>query len=955
MRSARNTRGFVPDLAGTTANPRAGWLGRRPVAALAVVWATAAWLAGAQALPARSADGLDVPLAVRAAAQALGKSERPIELRGTPGGVVYALLPNGAEAIVKEKHNAPVVSVQAFVRTGSVYEGEWLGAGLSHFCEHLMFKGTTRRPTGKLDREIRSVGGEQNAWTTADLTSFYTTCSAAGFAVAVDATVDMLMDATFPPQGVPAEHKVVLKEIERSQDNPDDVLGDAFYRLRFQASPYRVPVIGYPDRFRRVTRDEVYAYYKRRYAPQLTLFVAVGDFDASEALVTIARTAAKWQRTNVAEPAIPDEPPQVAPREVVVTHPLCQVPKLGAGFPIVSPRHPDYPAVEALARLLGKGRSSRLYRAVISERELATDIAAANSGDMMGPWTLEITATLEKGKIAEARAAILAVLEAARRRAPTRAELARVQRQVVAEHTYGQVNAEDVARTLGTDWIACGDLDFQRHLMDRIQALRPDDILRVAQTYLDLQKLSLAVLVPQEKLEPVPRPAAVQESTRAKELQARVAALKSAPDVADAMALDPSQAAGLATFQIRFKSGLRLVVREDATLPLVHVAFACLGGQRWEPAGREGSAALLAAMLDRGTRSSSSHEIDEELERRGAILETSSECDELRLSLQCLRDDLDPLFALSADCLLRPAFSEGELAWSRQQALATSAQEEENLLQLDLKEARPLLYPSHPYGRDLWGTAESLAQITSADLRKLHADWVRPENVAIAVVGDCTAERVVGLARRQVRWPRSIAPFAPPHTVLPAIAGKKSVERTAEGIEGAAVAVGFRGTKPSDPDRDRLDLLDAILSGMGGRLFIAIREKQGLAYEVDSYHEPQADGGAFILYVQTDPAKTQACLDTLWAEIQRLRDQPVGAEELQEIKSYLAGQDAVEMQKEGDLAGRLARAELLGGGFERVFTRRERLLRLTAQEVQDAARKYLDPAASVTAIVKPAK
>jgi zinc protease len=920
---------------------------------LLVLWGFCVGSSAREKAAPGASGAVDVPAAVRAAVQALGKEERPVELRGSRGGAVYALLANGAEVLVKEKHNAPVVSVQAFVRTGAVHEGEWLGAGLSHFCEHLMFKGTARRPTGKLDREIRSVGGEQNAWTTADLTSFFTTCSAAGFATAVDATVDMLMDATFPPNEVPGEHKVVLKEIERSKDNPDDVLSDAFNRLRFQVSPYRVPVIGYPDRFRRVTRDEVWAYYKRRYAPQLTVFVAVGDFEAPEALVTIARAAGKWSRTSVAEPAIPDEPPQVAPREVTLAHPLCQVPKLELGIPIASPRHPDYPAIEALARLLGKGRSSRLYRAVVSERELATDISASNTGDMMGPWTLAISATLEKGKLSEARAAILDVLEAARRRAPTRTELARIQRQAVAEHTYNQVNAEDVARTLGTDWIATCDLDFQQRLMERIQALGPEDIRGAARTYLDLQKLNLAVLVPEEKLEPAPPRPVADEGARAKELQARVAALRSMADVADASALDPARAAGLTTFQVRLRSGLRLAVREDATLPLVHVAFACLGGQRWEPAGLEGSAALLAAMLDRGTRARSSREIDQEIERRGAILETSSGADELRLSLQCLREDLDALFAVSADCLLHAAFPEAELAWSREQAKTASAQEEENLLQLDLKALRPVLYPGHPYGRELWGTPESLARITAADLRRLHAGWVRPEHVAIAVVGDCTAERAVDLARRQLRWPRSVAPFAPPETVLPGIGGRKNVETVAQGVEGAAVAVAFRGTKPTDPDRDRLDLLDALLSGMGGRLFVAIREKQGLAYEVGSSHEPQADGGAFILYVQTDPARIQVCLNTLWAEVQKLRDQPIGAQELQEIENYLTGQDAIEMQKEGELAERLARTVLVDGGIERVFSRRERLLRLTAQDVQDAARKYLDPAAAVTAIVTP--
>src|SRR5258708_8080211 len=195
------------------------------------------------------------------------------------GGAVYALLPNGCEIILKEKHSAPVITVQAWMRTGANDEGKWMGAGLSHFCEHLLFKGTTKRPTGVLDQEIRGAGGDDNAYTTSERTVCHITCAADGFETSFNVLADMVMDSTFPPEETVKEHKVVYKEIERFLDNPEGVLYETFERTLYQRHPYRVPVLGYPDLFQRVTRDEVFAYYQERYSPQMCAFVAVGDID----------------------------------------------------------------------------------------------------------------------------------------------------------------------------------------------------------------------------------------------------------------------------------------------------------------------------------------------------------------------------------------------------------------------------------------------------------------------------------------------------------------------------------------------------------------------------------------------------------------------------------------------------------------------------------------------------
>jgi predicted Zn-dependent peptidase len=321
--------------------------------------------------------------------------------------------------------------------------------------------------------------------------------------------------------------------------------------------------------------------------------------------------------------------------------------------------------------------------------------------------------------------------------------------------------------------------------------------------------------------------------------------------------------------------------------------------------------------------------------------------------LRCLRGDAARLFGLAADCLLHASFPGEEMEAALDQALARSAEEEESLARLNAKALRPALYPSHPYGREPWGTPQSLEKITAADLRRLHAAWVRPEHIAVAFVGDCTVEGAADLARKHLRWRGPPKPFTPPATPLAGIGGRKQVEREAEGVGGVALAVAFRGARPGADDRDRLDLLDALLGGLAGRLFVEVRDKQGLAYDVSSSHVPLLDGGSFTLYVQTDPTKAQRCLDTLFEEVRKLRDQAPPPDEVRDVQSYLVGQIAIGMQQQGDVAARLASAELLGRGAEWLFSRPQRLQRLTPQDLQDAARRLLDPAACAIAIVRP--
>lgn len=889
-------------------------------------------------------------LALRTALEKLPKEAQPSELRAAKNGAIYALLPNGAEIIVKEKRNAPVVSAQGWVRTGANDEREFLGAGLSHYCEHLLFKGTVKRPTGQLDQEIRGGGGDNNAYTTSDRTVYHVTTETAGWRNSFDCIADMIMNSTFPPEEVKKEHGVVCKEIELNIDNPDSVLWDVFARLQYQVHPYRVPVLGYTDRFKEVTRDDVFAYYKRRYAPQRTTFIVVGDVDAAEALGLIAKIVAGWKRTNVDEVPIPDEPEQVAPREVTVRHNLCQVPKVMLGFPSVSMRHPDLYALDVLASILGDGRSSRLYRTVKDEKQLALEISAWNYTPLH-KGTFAVSVTAEEAKIEDARKSALEVLKQIEALPPTKEELDRAKRKVQANHVFAQQTAEGVAEALGSDWFVAGDLDFSQTYVDEIGKVIGEDVIRVARKYLDPNKLNVAIMLPGKAEEKgpdkVPEKKPVALTADRAWLQTPAGQLVEKADVKDF--------AGALTWEIKLKSGLRVVVREDKSLPAVNISLALLGGQRWEPENQPGVANLLAEMLDHGTKARTKLQMAGEIESLGASLSTFNGRNTYGLSLRCLKEDLTKVLEIGADSLLNPIFPDDELKKVKEEVLAAIEQEDEDLFSINNKIFRPLLYGKHPYGRPVRGTKENVEKLIAPDLAALHKSWLRPENVAVSFVGDVTAAMAVELVEKFIGGLKAEGAFTPPLHKLEPLPPEQKAEKTKAGIEGAILTLGFRGASVKNADRETLELIGSVLSGLGGRLSIIVREQLGAAYSVGAYSDSQLDGGAFVFYVQTDAQHIPKLQEVFMGEARKLREEPVADKELASIKSYISGTEAIALQDQSDLAQRLALSQLYEEGAASVFNRFEKFAKINSAQVQECAKKYFDSKAWVLTVVKPAE
>jgi zinc protease len=284
-------------------------------------------------------------------------------------------LENGLNILVQSDYTAPVISIQFWCASGSIHEGRWLGAGLSHLLEHLMFKGTPTRGNSQLAQQIQDLGGHLNAYTSFDRTVYHVDLPSDHALAALDILSDAIFNSTIPAEEYGKEMDVIRREFAMGRDNPDSELGRLIFSTAFVRHPYRHPVIGHLDLFNQVTREDVLAYYHERYAPQNLHLIVCGAIDPEVIFRHASETLSKYPRRPMSEVFLPEEPAQNQPRVLRREFPT-QLTRIALAWPIFGIEHADTPALDLLATLAGGGRSSRLNQVCVEKLGLAEQIEA---------------------------------------------------------------------------------------------------------------------------------------------------------------------------------------------------------------------------------------------------------------------------------------------------------------------------------------------------------------------------------------------------------------------------------------------------------------------------------------------------------------------------------------------------------------------------------------------------
>ena len=835
-----------------------------------------------------------------------------------PPGVHVTTLENGLIVITREDHSAPVVSTQAWCRTGSIDEGKWLGAGLSHVLEHMLFKGTTTRPGSRIDQEVQEVGGCMNAYTSFDRTVYHIDVPNTGAKVAVDILCDIMQHASLPADELVKELDVIRREMDMNQDDPGRRAGRRLFETAFTRSSYRLTVIGYPDIFNDLQADDIRAYYRERYAPNNIFFVVVGDINPDEVVEQI-RKAFSGSKSRPMPPSIlPQEPRQTAAREMIEESPI-ELGHFHLSWHIPDIRHPDMPALDILSALLGSGRSSRLFREVREKKGLVTSVDAwtYNPGEL---GLFGMSAAADGAMFVEARDAMLAEVDRIQNEPIPPEEVAKVVKQFIAGTLASRKTMQGQAQTLGGNWMAANDLNFSERYLAAAKRMTPADIQRVARKYLTPENRTLYALLPTGA---APKTTLSAEAFGDKGIE-----------------------------KINLPNGLCLLLKSDHRLPFVELRAVFRGGVLAESEAQNGLTQLMSKMLLQGTLTRSAEQIAREIESIGGNIDSFGGFNSFGASAEVLSADFQTGLDILADVILHPAFLTDAFEGEQRIQLETIRAQRDHLLQSCGRAMRRALFGPIGYGLDPSGNESSVQAIQTTDLAAFHSKLAVPNNCVLAIFGDIDAAAARAAVEKAFGgWqPGARPPSAPPEPeVLDRILRVKETRDKKQ----AVILMSFPGTSMDAPDHYALDLLQEACSDLGSRLFMRIRDKLGLAYYVGAQNFMGLAPGYFAFYAGTAPDKLALVEQELLKETELLCAEGLTEEELKRAKAKLVGQKKIARQDLGNLAMTSALDELYGLGYNRIDIEDKEYEAVTLAQIQSTARKYLKPDAFVLAVIEP--
>ncbi|MBI5116764.1 insulinase family protein [Candidatus Poribacteria bacterium] len=819
---------------------------------------------------------------------------------------VREVLDNGMTVILLENHNAPVVTIQAWVNAGSLTEQEFMGSGISHFVEHMLFKGTDRRSVGQIGQEVKEAGGETNAHTGYDKTVYYITFHSDYFDKALDIMADVIMHSAFDPSEVEREREVIIKEIKMNRDDPFRRLYLMSNEVAFAVHPYQYPVIGYESLFRRVTRDDLLKYYHRLYVPNNMTLIIVGDFKADAALPQIRDLFRDFERKPIAPITIPQEPPQTGLREKIDAFDVTVAQSM-IGFHGPSLNSGDMYPMDVLAIVLGGGDTSRLYRELREKRGLVYTISAWSSTPR-DPGMFWIASSYEPENYANVKNAVWEQIEKLRSSGVTDEELSTARAKVLSQYLFARESVEGRADSLGSGELDAHNMDFDKQYVESVGRVTKDDISRVVNEYFKPENSVIAMLTP-----------------AGKEISGKTES-----------GGEPQQAPAPGIEKLTLPNGLTLLLREDHSVQTVALRLSILGGARDEDKNNTGITSLMSKTMLKGTTTRSAEQIASDIESKGGSIDSFAGYNSFGFDVSMLSRDIETGIDVLSDVVANPSFPAGDVEREKTAALANIKSVDDDIFPASVKLFRQTMFDGHPYSFQVNGEADTVKTLTPDDLKKFHSQSVTASRMVLAVFGDVDKHKVIELIQKSFGQIESGAGLTVERTVIPFPETIKKAHKFMN-KEQAAVLIGFPGISVDNPDRYALDVLSSFLNSQGGRLFQVLRDERGLAYSVGAFDILGLDPGAFVFYIFTVPEKRAEATDGLLEVIRNLREKGLTNQELERAKVEVMGKHAIDLQTNSQIASEASFDELYGQGYDNYERYDSKIRSLTVDDIRRVA------------------
>ncbi len=829
------------------------------------------------------------------------------------------VLPNGLTVLLTEMPASHSVSLYALVKTGSALEGAFVGAGMTHFIEHMLFKGTDKRQVGDISGEIQALGGGINASTSFDYTVYTVTVPADGFDKALDILSDMLCHAKFDPEEVEKEREVIVKEMRLRDDHPGYYLGNKLFETVYVRHPYRLPIIGYEDVFRKITRDDLWGYYHDFYTPNNMIFSVAGNIDAKAALQKIQMTFKGVHRGRYLQRSVPQDPEQMTPRRYEEEYPS-PLTRMSIAYTGVDFLHEDMPALDVLSMILGQGESSRLYRVIFQEKKLVRSISSWNYTPI-DRGMFSIDSTLDYENVEKTITAVEEQVDVITREGVDKEELEKTKRQVLSSTIREYQKSGAVAFRTAAEEYMTADPEFSKKYIEMIKRVTNEDIVKVARKYLRPEKQSVVIIKPESAREE--KPAAAGQS-QVGEIRKEV-----------------------------FPNGCTVLLRENHNFPLVTLMVSMKGGTRFESEALNGLSELTARAWVKGTTSRSADEIAKQVESLGASFGSFSGRNSLGMKMSLLSEDLDFGLDLLQEAVRHPSFEEETIKKEKEKLATAILSRDDNISSLAMKALQQDLFETPGFRFLSLGTLESVENITRKDVLNFYKRVCVPENMVVSVYGDIDAESVLKDLKKYFASMPEKAWEDVVHEEKPVTQQKEKTIYVDK--EQAMVVIGFHGTNFSSEDRYGLQVLAGILgSSFSGRIFNQIREELGQAYTLGGRFIPGLDTGMLYFGVQTGPDQAEVVKEKLIEIIKEIQEEEIPLKELTDMKFYIKGTFLMGMETDGEVIFATSLDELYKLGYDNYKGFDQAIDGVQPEYLRELAREYLDldKAVIVTALPK---
>jgi len=854
-------------------------------------------------------------------------------------------LPNGLDVILREDHRLPIVAVNLWYHVGPANETAGR-TGFAHLFEHMMFQSSGHVGEDQIWKYLEGAGASFiNGTTDFDRTNYMEDLPSNQLELALWLESDrmgFLLDK-ITANSLAGQQDVVRNERRQSVEGaPYQIVEEAMAHLLYpQGHPYYAWVIGSHEDVQAAKLEDVQDFFRHYYCPNNASLAIVGDIDKVKTKAMVEKYFGSIPRGPDVPPITATTPPITQERRQIVTDQIT-LPRVYMAWitsPIFKPG--DAEAIVA-GDILGGGKASRLYKSLVYDKQICQDVSVQQQSLTLGSL-FQLSATAKPGHTPEeVEKEIDSELARFTAEGVTAAEVAAAQNSIYSDMVTSLENFGafgGVANRLNMYNHHLRNPGYLNQDLARIAAVTPASLKSFAAEQLKKDARVVVYGVPGEKKLPPDPPAPPKPDKPAKEVESQEAWRSTAPRPGP-----PSMAKLPSAKRFTLANGLSVYVVEAHNLPIVASNLVLRSGSATDPKDVPGLAGFTASMLDEGTAKRSSLGIANEIHALGASLSTGVQTDGSNASVRALKQNAPQALSILSDVVLSPAFPEKEVERVRNNRLTELIQQRDRPFPTAVRVMNTCLFgPLHPYGHATIGTEEALKKIGRSDLVSFYGSTYGPKSAALVMVGDVTVVEAKKLASEAFgSWKGNSAPAATPPAGT--TSGSRIVIVDKPGSPQTALLVGQMGVMRSDPDYEKLDVMNTVLGGLfSSRINLNLREDKGYSYGAFSFVGQNRGVGPLMAGASVRTDATGPSVDELLKEVTKMRDGGVTEEELALAKESITRSLPANFETTGSTAGTMGGLYLYDLPLDYYQTLPSRIDAMTTSDVLSVAKKHLAP------------